>query len=61
VHTGYSFYHGYAGLVLTQADTSGQGDLYRHLELDAKVSLKGVRMVWLDRRTKHAQDIGASL
>lgn len=53
-HTGYTFYRGYKGLTLTNSGTPiGPGlEMYRALELDAKLALDGVRMVWLDRGAK---------
>jgi len=60
-HTGYSFYRGHAGLVLTEADAPGRSEMYRHLELDAKLPLKGVHAVWLDRVGRRVQDVRPSL
>lgn len=48
-HTDYCFYSGYAGLVLTVAEVPHGGCMYDYLKLEAKIALKGVRAVWLDR------------
>ncbi len=62
-HTGYSYYRGVRGLLLTHP--SGAIDktpeLYRQLELDAKFALKGVRLVWLDRGARQVWDINPGL
>lgn len=56
-HTGYAYYRGFTGLVLTEASKAAPGEFFRHLELDAKVPLKGVRLVWLDRLARQVQDV----
>ena len=62
-HTGYSYYRGVRGLLLTHL--SGAIDktpeLYRQLELDAKLALKGVRLVWLDRGARQVWDVNPGL
>ena len=60
-HTGYSFYLGYSGLVLTEVDTTRGRNLYRKLELQARIPLKRVRLIWLDRAGRRVQDIAPSL
>jgi hypothetical protein len=60
-HTGYSYYRGYAGLVLSATNAPARLELYRHLEIDAKVPLKGVRFVWLDRGGRRVEDVQPSL
>ncbi len=59
VHTGYSFYRGYKGLVLTEADPiEGAGpQMFSHLELDSKLALNGVRAVWIDRAVLQVWDV----
>ena len=58
-HTGYSFYRGYKGLVLSEADPSSSGwpKLYSQLEIDSKTALTGVRMVWIDRSVLQVWDV----
>jgi hypothetical protein len=58
-HTGYTFYRGYKGLILTGAGVpeGGTPQLYSRLELDAKLALPGVRIVWLDRAVLQVWDV----
>ena len=56
-HTGYYYYRGFSGLVLTDAGQAGRSESFGQLELDAKVALKGVRVVWLDRLARTVQDV----
>lgn len=60
-HTGYSYYRGYAGLVLSQAAAPAELTLYRHLEVDAKLALRGVRFVWLERGGSRVEDVEPAL
>ncbi|MCZ6665911.1 MAG: hypothetical protein O7B81_11440 [Gammaproteobacteria bacterium] len=59
VHTGYSFYRGYKGLVLTEADPIEQAgpQMFSRLELDSKLALNGVRAVWIDRAVLQVWDV----
>ena len=59
--TGYSFYRGYAGVVLSAPGTQLHMDRYQHLEVETKVALKGVRFVWLDRHGLRVEDVAPSL
>lgn len=56
-HTGYYYYHGLAGLVLTEQGAAARGQRFGHLEFDAKVALQGVNLVWLDRLARRVQDV----
>lgn len=56
-HTGYRYYRGFAGLVLTETSAGARGQLYSHLELDADVALPDVRFVWLDQLTRTVRDV----
>lgn len=56
-HTGYTHYRGYTGLVLTESSRAAPGEFFRELALDAKVPLKGVRLVWLDRLARRVEDV----
>jgi hypothetical protein len=58
-HTGYSFYRGYKGLVLSEAEpvVGGWPQLYSRLEIDSKTALTGVRMVWIDRSVLQVWDV----
>jgi hypothetical protein len=60
-HTEYSYYHGYAGLVLSETTAPARMELYRHLEIEAKVPLKGVYFVWLDRGGRRVEDVQPAL
>ena len=60
-HTGYYYYHGMAGLILTEADAASRGERFAHLELEAKVPLQRVHLVWLDRLARRVQDLETSL
>jgi hypothetical protein len=59
--TGYSFYRGYAGIVLSAPSAQPSMARYQYLELDTKVALKGVRFVWLDRHGRRVEDVAPSL
>lgn len=56
-HTGYVYYHGHAGLELTEQAPATRGQAFGHFELEAKVALNGVRVVWLDRLARRVEDI----
>ena len=62
-HTGYSYYRGVRGLLLTHSNgaVDKTPEFYRQLELDAKLALKGVRLVWLDRGARQVWDINPGL
>lgn len=57
VHTGYIYYHGRAGLELTEQAPAARGEAFAHFELDAKVALNHVRVVWLDTLGKRVEDV----
>ena len=56
-HTGYVYYHGHAGLELTEQVPATRGQAFGHFELEAKVELNDVRVVWLDRLARRVADI----
>ena len=58
-HTGYTFYRGYKGLVLSEEEpmASGWPRMYTQLELDSKTPLSGVRIVWIDRSVLQVWDV----
>ncbi len=58
-HTGYTYYRGYSGLVLTETSPGARQQRYSHLELDASVALPDVRFVWLDQLTRTVRDVPA--
>ena len=60
-HTGYTYYHGFAGLVLTEQSAADRGQSFAHFELDAKVSLNHVRVVWLDRLARRVEVLRPAL
>lgn len=59
--TGYSFYRGYAGIILSAPDTQLHMERFQHLEVETNVALKGVRFVWLDRDGRRVEDVAPSL
>jgi hypothetical protein len=61
VHTGYEYYSGFSGLLLTERTHAVRGDLFNRLEFDAQVSLRDVRLVWLDRLARRVQDVRPTL
>ncbi len=60
-HTGYVYYHGHAGLELTEQAPAARGQAFGHFELDAKVALNNVRVVWLDRLAQRVEDLQPAL
>ncbi len=56
-HTGYVYYHGHAGLELTEQAPAARGQAFGHFELEAKVKLNDVRVVWLDRLARRVEDL----
>lgn len=60
-HSGYSYYRGYAGIVLRPQDDERYGELYGKLEIDSSVALPDVRVVWLSRGGERVEDIEPSL
>jgi len=60
-HRGYSYYRGYAGIVLRPDDERRYGELYDELEVDSAVALPAVRFVWLSRGGERVEDIEPSL
>jgi len=61
VHSGYVYYHGHAGLELTEQAPAARGQAFARFELDAKVALNNVRVVWLDRLARRVEDLQPSL
>ena len=60
-HTGYVYYHGHAGLELTEQTPAARGQAFGHFELEAKVALNHVRVVWLDRLARRVEDLEPNL
>jgi hypothetical protein len=61
-HQAYSFFRGYMGLVLTEsAERVRRNTRFTELELEAKVPLRGVRLVWIDRAGRRIEDAQPSL
>lgn len=60
-HTGYVYYHGHAGLELTEKDAARRGQSFAHVALEAKIKLNDVRVVWLDSLTKRVEDLQPTL
>jgi hypothetical protein len=56
-HTGYYHWRGYTGLVLTETERATPGGFFRALELEARVPLQDVRLVWLDRLARDVRDV----
>lgn len=61
VHTGYSYYKGAKGVVLTLADESATTALFTDIEIDSTVSMKDVKAVWIDRGGLDVRDLAPSL
>ncbi len=60
-HTGYVYYHGHAGLELTERNAAQRGQSFAEVELEAKVALNNVRVVWLDSLAKRVEDLQPAL
>lgn len=60
-HTGYVYYHGRAGLELTEQAPAARGQAFGHFELEARVPLNDVRVVWLDRLARRVEDLQPAL
>lgn len=60
-HTGYVYYHGHAGLELTETEHAQRGQSFAQLQLEAKVALDDVRVVWLDNLAKRVEDLQPAL
>lgn len=60
-HTGYVYYHGRAALELTEQTAAHRGQSFAHVELEAKVALDDVRLVWLDSLAKRVEDLQPTL
>lgn len=56
-HTGFTYYRGFSGLVLTESRPSGAQALFHELEIDADLTLPQVRFVWLDRAGRTIRDV----
>lgn len=56
-HTGYVYYHGYTGLELTEQTAAGRGQSFGHFQLEARVAMRNVRVVWLDRLARRVEDV----
>ena len=56
-HTGYVYYRGFSGLVMTESAPSGEQSMFSELELEATVDLPQVRFVWLDRAGRTIRDV----
>ena len=58
-HTGYAYYRGFAGLVLSEREPGTDNTLYDALEIEAAKALPRVRFMWLDRAGRRVQDLPA--
>jgi len=58
-HTGYAYYRGFAGLVLSEREPGADNTLYDALEIEAAKALPRVRFMWLDRAGRRVQDLPA--
>jgi len=58
-HTGYTFYRGYRGLLLSglPGEVISLPKMYSRLALDSKVAFSDVRVVWLDRDAVDVRDV----
>lgn len=56
-HTGYVYFRGYAGLVLSETHP-GRGNVrYDALTIDSAQALDNVQVVWLDQRVRSVRDL----
>ncbi|MEM7465479.1 MAG: hypothetical protein AAF387_01195 [Pseudomonadota bacterium] len=60
-HTGYSFYRGTYGLVLTADEELLDTELFNTLNITSDVALDNVRAVWIDRGGRDIRDLTPSL
>ena len=61
VHSGYSFYRGVYGLVLTAAEEPNDAEMFRTATIDSKMTLDNVRAIWIDRGARNIRDLTPTL
>ena len=60
-HSGYSFYRGAYGLVLTAVEELNNAEMFRELIIDSGLTLDNVRAIWIDRGGRDVRDITPTL
>ena len=60
-HSGYSFYRGAYGLVLTAVEEPDDAEMFRALTIDSDMALDNVRAIWVDRGGRDVRDLTPSL
>ena len=61
VHTGYSYYKGAKGLVLTVEDEQANSALFTNVEVNSTVKMNNVKAVWIDRGGRDIRDLAPTL
>lgn len=61
MHSGYSFYRGAYGLVLTAVEELDDAEMFRKLTIDSDMSLDNVRAIWIDRGGRDVRDLTPTL
>ena len=60
-HSGYSFYRGAYGLVLTPVEEPQDAVMFRTLTIDSDRTLNNVRAIWIDRGSRDVRDLTPTL
>ena len=60
-HSGYSFYRGAYGLVLTAVEEPHEAEMFRTLTIDSETTLDNVRAIWIDRGARDVRDLTPTL
>ena len=60
-HSGYSFYRGAYGLVLTAEEEPQDAIMFRTLTIDSDRTLNNVRAIWIDRGGRGVRDLTPTL
>ena len=61
VHTGYSYYKGAKGLVLTVEDEQASSGFFTNVEVNSMVKMSKVKAVWIDRGGRNIRDLAPTL
>lgn len=61
IHTGYSYYKGAKGIVLTLEDSAANTDLFISLNINSGIKMSNVKAVWIDRGSLDVRDLVPSL
>ena len=61
VHTGYSYYKGAQGIVLTLAAAQLSTGIFTGLDIESTIKMSNVKAVWIDRGSIDVRDLAPSL